>query len=157
MKHSISIATILFGLAVASVQAQIPTATLEDANLRYSPTQMATLIESCAPGAAPSTMLAVATTESALHPYLRTVTLDSTTQLTVNGIDVPLVVSEAYPPPRSGKFSFNERQGLAQERLWRRVSIPSSCCVFAHQIQPRFTIQIYYPYILDLLKNDKIA
>jgi type IV secretion system protein VirB1 len=69
MKHSISIATILFGMAVASVQAQIPTATLEDANLRYSPTQMATLIESCAPGAAPSTMLAVATTESALHPY----------------------------------------------------------------------------------------
>jgi len=69
MKHCIPIATILFGVAVASMQAQGPTATFQDANLRYSQSRVITLIEGCAPRAAPSTMLAVATTESALYPY----------------------------------------------------------------------------------------
>jgi type IV secretion system protein VirB1 len=69
MTHRISISAVLLGLAVASVQAQGPMAASHDANLRYSPKQMMTLIESCAPHAAPNTMLAVATTESALHPY----------------------------------------------------------------------------------------
>ena len=69
MKHRIPISTILLGVAVASVQAQGPKAISQDANLRYSQRQITTLIESCAPGAAPSTMLAVATTESALYPY----------------------------------------------------------------------------------------
>jgi hypothetical protein len=32
-----------------------------------------------------------------------------------------------------------------------------SICVFAHQIRPRFTIQIYYPWLLNLLKSDKIV
>jgi hypothetical protein len=32
-----------------------------------------------------------------------------------------------------------------------------SICVFAYQIWPRFTIQIYYPWPLDLLKSDKIV
>ena len=69
MTHRITISTFLLGVAVVSAQAQIPTATSQDANLRYSQRQIITLIESCAPGAAPSTMLAVATTESALYPY----------------------------------------------------------------------------------------
>jgi len=69
MTHRISISTILLGVAVASVQAQGPTAISQDANFRYSQSRIITLMESCAPGAAPSTMLAVATTESALHPY----------------------------------------------------------------------------------------
>jgi type IV secretion system protein VirB1 len=68
MKQCKTISTILLGVAVASVQAQGPTAISQDANLRYSPTQMMTLIESCAPAAAPSTILAVAITESGLHP-----------------------------------------------------------------------------------------
>jgi type IV secretion system protein VirB1 len=69
MTRHISIAAILLGLAVASVQAQGPTAASLDTNFRYSPKQMMALIESCAPHAAPNTMLAVATTESAFHPY----------------------------------------------------------------------------------------
>ena len=69
MKHCIPISTILFGVAVASMQAQGPTAISQDANLRYSQNRIITLIAGCAPGAAPSTMLAVATTESALYPY----------------------------------------------------------------------------------------
>ena len=69
MKHRIPISTILLGVAVASVQSQGPTAISQDANLRYSQSRIIALIEGCAPGAAPSTMLAVATTESALHPY----------------------------------------------------------------------------------------
>ncbi|MFZ1083676.1 MAG: lytic transglycosylase domain-containing protein [Terracidiphilus sp.] len=69
MKHRIPISTILLGVAVASVQAQGPTAISQDDNLRYSQSRIITLIEGCAPGAAPNTMLAVATTESALHPY----------------------------------------------------------------------------------------
>jgi len=69
MKHCIPISTILLGVAVASVQSQGPAAISQDANLRYSQSRITTLIESCAPGAAPSTMLAVATTESALYPY----------------------------------------------------------------------------------------
>jgi len=69
MTHRISISAVLLGLAVASVQAQDPTAASPDANLRYSPKQMMALIENCAPHAAPNTMLAVATTESAFHPY----------------------------------------------------------------------------------------
>jgi len=69
MKHPVPISTILLGVAVASVQAQGPTAISQDANLRYSQSRIITLIEGCAPGAAPSTMLAVATTESALYPY----------------------------------------------------------------------------------------
>ena len=69
MKHCIPISTILLGVAVASAQAQGPTAISQDANLRFSQSRIITLIEGCAPGAAPSTMLAVATTESALHPY----------------------------------------------------------------------------------------
>jgi hypothetical protein len=32
-----------------------------------------------------------------------------------------------------------------------------SICVFAHQIWSRFTIQIYYPWLLNLLKSDKIV
>jgi type IV secretion system protein VirB1 len=68
-KHPIPISTILLGVAVASVQAQGPTAISQDANLRYSQSRIITLIEGCAPGAVPSTMLAVATTESALYPY----------------------------------------------------------------------------------------
>jgi type IV secretion system protein VirB1 len=63
------VSAVLLGLAVASVQAQGPTTASSDANLRYSPEQMMTIIENCAPHAAPNTMLAVATTESALHPY----------------------------------------------------------------------------------------
>ena len=69
MKHCIPIATILIGVAVASVQAQGPTAASLDANLRYSHGRVITLVEGCAPGASPNTMLAVATTESALYPY----------------------------------------------------------------------------------------
>ena len=69
MKLCITISTILLGLAVASVQSQGPTAISQDANFRYSQNRIIALIESCAPGAAPSTMLAVATTESALYPY----------------------------------------------------------------------------------------
>ena len=69
MKHRIPISTILLGVAVASAQAQGPTATSQDANLRYSQSRIITLIKGCAPGAATSTMLAVATTESALYPY----------------------------------------------------------------------------------------
>ena len=69
MKHCIPISTILLGVAVASAQAQGPTAISQDANLRFSQSRIITLIEGCAPGAAPSTMLAVATTESALYPY----------------------------------------------------------------------------------------
>ena len=69
MTHCIPIATILLGVAVASAQAQGPTATSQDANLRYSQSRIITLIKGCAPGAATSTMLAVATTESALYPY----------------------------------------------------------------------------------------
>jgi len=69
MKHCAPIATILLGVAVASVQSQGPRAISQDANLRYSQSRIITLIESCAPGATPSTMLAVATTESSLYPY----------------------------------------------------------------------------------------
>jgi hypothetical protein len=69
MTHRISISTILLGVAVASAHAQIPAATSQDANLRYTAPQMIVLIQSCAPQAAPSTMFAVARTESALHPY----------------------------------------------------------------------------------------
>jgi len=69
MNHYIPISAILLGVAVASVQAQGPAAISQDANLRYSQNRIITLIEGCAPGAAPSTMLAVATTESALYPY----------------------------------------------------------------------------------------
>ena len=69
MTHSISISTIFLGVAVASAQAQSPAATFQDANQRYTTPQMIALIQSCAPQAAPSTMLAVARTESALYPY----------------------------------------------------------------------------------------
>jgi len=69
MTDRISISTILLGMAVASAQAQIPAAISQDANLRYTTPQMIALIQRCAPQAAPSTMLAVARTESALHPY----------------------------------------------------------------------------------------
>ena len=69
MTHRISISTILLGVAVATAQAQIPAATSQDPNLRYTAPQMIALIQSCASQAAPSTMLAVARTESALHPY----------------------------------------------------------------------------------------
>ena len=68
MTHRI-FSTILFGVAAVTAQAQIPEATNQSANLRYTAPQMITLIQSCAPQAAPSTMLAVARTESALHPY----------------------------------------------------------------------------------------
>ena len=69
MTHRISISTILLGVAVATAQAQIPAATSQDPNLRYTAPQVIALIHSCASQAAPSTMLAVARTESALHPY----------------------------------------------------------------------------------------
>jgi len=32
-----------------------------------------------------------------------------------------------------------------------------SICAFAHQTWPRFTIQIYYPWLSNLLKSDKIV
>lgn len=69
MNHRLFISAIIFGMAVVSVQAQIPAASPHTANLRYTAQQMITLFQSCAPQAAPSTMLAVAKTESALHPY----------------------------------------------------------------------------------------
>ena len=69
MTHRLFISTILLGVAVASAQAQISAATPQDPNLRYTAPQVIALIHSCAPQAAPSTMLAVARTESALHPY----------------------------------------------------------------------------------------
>ena len=69
MMHRITISTILLSVVVASAPAQIPAATSQDANLRYTAPQMIALIQSCASRAAPSTMLAVARTESALHPY----------------------------------------------------------------------------------------
>jgi type IV secretion system protein VirB1 len=67
--HRISISVIVLCVAVASVQAQGPSSKSPDANLRYAPKQMMALLATCAPHAAPSTMLAVATTESALYPY----------------------------------------------------------------------------------------
>jgi type IV secretion system protein VirB1 len=69
MTHRISISAILLGVAVASAQAQIQAPTSQGANMRYTAPQMIALIQSCASQAAPSTMLAVARTESALHPY----------------------------------------------------------------------------------------
>jgi len=69
MTYRLFISTIFLGVVVASVQAQIPAATSQGANMRYTAPQMIALIQSCASQAAPSTMLAVARTESALHPY----------------------------------------------------------------------------------------
>jgi type IV secretion system protein VirB1 len=69
MKHCISISTILLGVAVASVQAQSPTATFLESNDRYSQNYLIALLKNCAPHAALNTMLAAATTESGFHPY----------------------------------------------------------------------------------------
>jgi type IV secretion system protein VirB1 len=64
-----SIVLILLSVAAASAVAQGPAATLMEPNGRYSQDQMIALLRSCAPHAALNTMLAVATTESGLHPY----------------------------------------------------------------------------------------
>lgn len=69
MTHRIFISAILLGAAVAFVQAQRSAIPSKEANRPYSTPQMIALIQSCAPQAAPSIMLAVARTESALHPY----------------------------------------------------------------------------------------
>jgi hypothetical protein len=50
----------------------------------------------------------------------------------------------------------NDFGGTTKSTLHCRNS-DQSICVFAHQIRPRFTIQIYYPWILNLLKSDKIV
>ena len=69
MKKHLSILAILFSVAAASAQAQDSTTTYLESNVRYSQNQMIVLLKSCAPHAALNTMLAVATTESAFHPY----------------------------------------------------------------------------------------
>ena len=69
MKKHLSILAILLSVAAASAQVQGPTATFLESNVRYSQSQMIVLLNNCAPHAALNTMLAVATTESAFHPY----------------------------------------------------------------------------------------
>jgi type IV secretion system protein VirB1 len=69
MKRFQSIVVILLSVAAAAAVAQDPAATLLEPNNRYSQNQMTVLLKSCAPYAALNTMLAVATTESAFHPY----------------------------------------------------------------------------------------
>ena len=98
MKHRIPISTILLGVAMASVQAQGPKAISQDANLRYSQSRIITLIEGCAPGAAPSTMLAVATTESALKPYA--ISINRPTQI-AQAIGLPNSQIQLARQPRS--------------------------------------------------------
>ena len=67
MRYCASIA--LLGLVVAAAGAHARAAAPTSTNAKYSETEMAYLLHSCAPHAAVNTMLAVATTESAFHPY----------------------------------------------------------------------------------------
>lgn len=57
----------ILALLTIAVGAQPPSTELD--NNKYSELQMVYLLRSCAPHAAVNTMLAVATTESAYHPY----------------------------------------------------------------------------------------
>jgi type IV secretion system protein VirB1 len=69
MKKHLSILAILLSVAAASAQAQAPTATYLESDIRYSQSQIIVLLNNCAPHAALNTMLAVAITESDFHPY----------------------------------------------------------------------------------------
>ena len=69
MKQFPSILAILLSVAANSARAQGPPAMSLEPNGRYSQNQMIVLFKSCAPYAALNTMLAVAATESDLHPY----------------------------------------------------------------------------------------
>jgi type IV secretion system protein VirB1 len=71
MKYNIFKSLISIGIAivVAGACAQTPGSAPNFNNNKFSETQMIYLLKSCAPRAATNTMLAVATTESAYHPY----------------------------------------------------------------------------------------
>ena len=67
MKPSITLFILATVSATAGAQAPGPVSSPN--NTKYTTSQMVYLLRSCAPRAALNTMLAVATTESALHPY----------------------------------------------------------------------------------------
>ncbi len=67
MKRIIAISLLCFAAVAARAQAPGPAPTFS--NSKFTQPQMVYLLHSCAPRAALNTMLAVATTESAFHPY----------------------------------------------------------------------------------------
>jgi type IV secretion system protein VirB1 len=114
MTHRTSISAILLGVAVASAQAQTAAAISQDANLRYTTPQMIALIQSCAPQAAPSTMLAVARTESALHPYA--ISINRPTQV-AKAIGLPNLEIQLARQPRSKQEAIQWMRWLLSHRV----------------------------------------